>query len=492
MAQQRELWNNRSGFILAAIGAAVGLGNIWRFPYVCYQNGGGAFLIPYFVALITAGIPLMILEMGIGHMMRGGAPLSFSKVDRKWEWVGWAALLMGFIVLVYYAVVMAWCFSYLKYSFTLAWGEDTGGFFGNQFLGKTSDPADLGGVRWPILAGLVVTWVCIYLIIFRGIRTVSKVVLATVPLPLLIIVIFVIRGVTLPGALDGLNFYLTPDFSRLLDPKVWLAAYGQVFFSLSLSFGIMIAYASYVPSRSDITNSALIISLSNCGTSFLAGFAVFSALGYLAHIQGTDIQNVVSSGPGLAFVTYPLVINKLPFWPQLFGVLFFVLLLTLGIDSAFSLVEGVVAGFMDKWGGYSRKRVVGYTCFVALILGIIFTTGAGVAWLDIVDHFVNNFGLTFIGFLECLVIGYILGSGKLRKHLNSVSEVKVGLWWELFIKVITPLILVVSFGLSLWERIKAPYENYPEWALLLGGWLLLAVALVVAFLFGKIRSAEEL
>ncbi len=324
----RDRWMNRAAFTMAAIGSAVGLGNVWRFPFVAYQNGGGAFLIPYLVALLTAGIPLMILEYGLGQKMQGSAPHSFAKVGKRWEWLGWWAILVGFIIVAYYAVVMAWCWNYLYYSVSLAWKGQTQDFFYHRVLRLTDGPGELGGIRWPVVLGLVLTWVSIIWIVRHGVRRVGKVVMITVPVPIILIAVFVVRGLTLPGAMEGIKYYLTPDFSKLLEPRVWLAAYGQIFFSLSLGFGILIAYASYLPRRSDVNNNALITSFANCGTSYFAGFAVFSILGYFAQITGMGVQKVVAGGPGLAFVTYPQAISLLPGVPSLFGVLFFLTLLT--------------------------------------------------------------------------------------------------------------------------------------------------------------------
>ncbi len=350
MAALREQWIGRPQFLLAAIGSAVGLGNIWRFPYVAYANGGGAFLIPYFVALITAGIPLMMLEYALGVRMQAGPPVAFSKIKKGLEWVGWWSILAAFVIITYYAVVMAWCWNYLYHSFTLAWGDNAGGFFITEVLQRSGGPGELGGIVPGVLIGLVITWAIVYWIIYKGIGRVGKVVMATVPIPIILIAILVVRGITLPGAAEGLNFYLAPDFSRLTDPQVWLAAYGQIFFSLSLAMGIMIVYASYLPKKSDVTNNALITSFANCGTSFFAGFAIFSTLGYLAHATGVDVSEVAGAGPGLAFITIPTAISKLPVAASFFGAIFFLTLLTLAVDSLFSLVEADVTAAMDKWG----------------------------------------------------------------------------------------------------------------------------------------------
>jgi NSS family neurotransmitter:Na+ symporter len=481
MAKARDRWDSRAGFVLAAVGSAVGLGNVWRFPYICYKNGGGAFLIPYFVALLTAGIPLLILEYALGHRMQAGAPKSFENVSQKTGYVGWWAVFAGFAIVTYYAVIMAWCFGYLIHSLSVAWGANAESFFHYTFLQLSSGPGALGSIRWPVLLGLVATWISILLIIHKGVKSVGKVVLVTVPLPLLLLVIMVIRGVTLPGAAEGLRYYLTPNFEALTDPNVWLAAYGQIFFTLTIGFGVMIAYASYLPKKSDIANNAFITGLVNCGTSFLAGFAVFSTLGYLAHVTGTGVEDVVSSGISLAFITYPTMIRLLPFGASIFGLIFFLMLLTLGIDSAFSLVEAAVAAGRDRWK-ISRKAINLFTCGIAFILGLVFCTEAGLYWLDIVDHFINNFGLVLIGLFECLAIGYVFGAKKMRDYINSVSEIKLGAWWDWLIKVIVPIILVITVIMSTVNLLRVPYGSYPQWALLIGGWgvalLILALALM--------------
>ena len=476
---ERERWRSRVSFIMATVGSAVGLGNLWRFPYVCYKNGGGAFLIPYFIALFTAGIPLMILEFSLGHRFQGSAPHSFSSVRRGWEWLGWWALLIGFIITTYYNVVIAWSVDYLFYSFPLSWGDNAKDFFFNRFLKVTPSPLQLGGIRLPILLATLGVWVSIFFIIYRGVERVSKVVLWTVPLPLILLGILIVRGMTLPGAMEGVKFYLTPDFSKLANPRVWLAAYSQIFFSLSLAFGILIAYSSYLPSEHDINNSAFIISLANCGTSFLAGFAVFPVLGYLAHIRGVPVEEVVAGGPGLAFIAYPTALRLLPFAVQFFSFLFFLLLITLGIDSAFSLVEAGVSGIMDKWK-INRHLGTILICIPGFLISILFTTRAGLLWLDIIDDLMINFGLTSVGILQCILVGYVLGAEEMRKYANAVSDFPIGKWWNFCIRVITPIVLTVSIILVLQERIRSPYGGYPLPALGIG-WGLFILLIILAF-----------
>ncbi len=482
--EKRSRWDSRSVFLLAAIGSAVGLGNVWRFPFVAHQNGGGAFLIPFFVAMFTAGIPLLVLEFGLGNLMQSGAPAAFAKIGKKWEWLGWFALLIAFGIVCYYAVIMGWCFCYLIHSFKLAWGANPENFFYKTFLGLSSGPGVLGGIRIPVLLGLLATWACVFLIIVKGAKSVGKVVLITVPLPWLCLLILAVRGVTLPGAIEGLRYYLTPDFGALRNPSVWMAAYSQVFFSFSIGFGVMIAYASYLPKRSDISNNALITGIADALTAFIAGVAVFATLGYLAHSTGVGVQDVAKGGPGLAFCTYPTTISLLPFGASVFGIIFFLMLLTLGIDSAFSLVESAVAGLQDKWK-ISRIKANSAICIAALVIGIIFTTRGGLYWLDIVDHYLTKFGLAVVGLIMCLVVGYVFKAKKLREYINEVSEVKLGKWWDYFIKILTPMVLLILIIWALIEGIRIPYEGYPQWALFLGGWLVVVVAVEAALLLAN-------
>jgi NSS family neurotransmitter:Na+ symporter len=486
---EKTYWPSRISFVLAAIGSAIGLGNVWRFPYVCYENGGGAFLIAYLVALFTAGIPLMLLEMGLGHKMEAGAPIAFRGTGKGKEWLGWLAVGVGFMIVSYYTVIMAWSLNYFKYSFNLAWGKDTQAFFFNEFLNRSDNLRDVFSFNGPVLAGLAISWALIILCIWKGAQTVGKVVYLTVPLPWICLVIFVIKGLTLPGAEQGIAYYLTPDFAALTKTKVWLAAYTQVFFSLSVGFGVMIAYASFLPRKSDIVNNAFIVSLANCGTSFLGGFAVFGTLGYYAQQMGVEVKDVVSSGIGLAFITYPSIINHLGRAAAFFGAVFFIMLLTLAIDSAFSLVEAAAAGFMDKFNA-RRLRVNFGVAIAALLAGLIFTTNAGIDWLDIVDHFMNSFGLAVVGMLECIVIGYFYGTKNIREYVNSKSEFSIGKWWDVMIMFVTPVVLAIAIAMEIKDRIFAAYGDppFPRWAEFAGGWAIVIILPVIAILLMRMKA----
>lgn len=485
MEPHRAQWKSQWGFLSAAIGSAIGLGSIWRFSYIVYENGGGAYLIPYFVALITAGIPLMILEYGIGHRMRGSAPMSFAKVSPHWEWLGWwMVIFVMFGIELYYAVVIAWCVSYLGFSLNLAWGADPNGFFFQQFLGVTAGPHVIGDVRSTILYALILVWLVNWLVVFfgveHGIETANKIFM-----PLLFILIFVLVGwtATLPGAKDGIIRYLKPDFARLGDPKVWIDAYSQIFFTLSLGFGIMVAYASYLPRRADINFNATITSLVDTLVSLVAGLAVFGTLGYMAAQTSKPFEEIVKHGIGLAFVAYPQAIGLLPNFSRLFGVLFFLTLAIAGMASSISILEAFSAAVIDKFH-YSRKAVVTALSVLGFLGGIIFTTGGGLAWLDIVDHFLSHYALFLACILQCILVGWIYGISHLREHVNSVSLFSVGRLFDISIKYLIPLVLAVLLFNDLMTDIGRPYGGYPWISLLLIGrdWLIvtLIAALIIA------------
>jgi NSS family neurotransmitter:Na+ symporter len=462
-------WPTRTGFLLAAAGSAMGLGNVWRFPYMAYKYGGGAFLIPYIIALFTTGIPLLALEMGIGKNMQKSPPFAFLKMDKRFGWLGWFMLFVNFIIVAYYTVIIGWSVVYMGKSLTLSWGSTPEQHFYGDFIGQTAGPGALGGIDIGLLVALVGIWALMFWIVLRGVDRVSKVVKLTVPLPALLLVVLGIRSLTLPGASIGLEYYLSPNMAALADPEVWLAAYAQVFFTLSLAGGTMIAYASRLPKDSDTTNNAHIVSLTDAGLAFFAGLVVFSTLGYLSFSTGNAIENVVGSGPALPFIVYPTAISLLPAGAAFFGFLFFLMLFLLGIDSAFAILEAVVMGFREA--GFNRVKVLKVATGVGIFASIFFSTGGGYHWLAIVDQFFNEIGLILIGILECLVVAYFFGPGKMANLCNRTSEVKLGEWWKRSIMYVTPIILTLVLVARIGESILYGYSGYPNWAILLGGWL---------------------
>lgn len=474
----RDRWSSRTIFLFAAIGSAVGLGNVWRFPYLTYKFGGGAFLIPYLIALFLIGIPMLILEFALGQKIQRGAVESFKKINRKLKGIGTAAIITGFIVVIYYAVVMAWSLVFFVNSFNLKlpWADDSKSYFYNNVLGVTSSVSEIGGINWTILIALFFVWLGIYFSVRKGVKSVGKVVAITMPLPIILLIILFIRGITLPGSWSGVLYYLKPDFSTLLSSDIWIAAISQIFFTLSLAFGIMIAYASFNKKDQDVVSDSYITAITNSAISLFAGFVVFSVVGYMAFSTGSSIDKVVAAGPGLAFVVFPKALSMMPLsW--FFSILFFLTLLSLGIDSAFSLVEAVNTSITDV-RNKRREEVAFWVCLIAFVFGIIFTTGAGIYFLDIVDHFATNYGLVLVGIFEAVAVGWIYGASNLRSFINSTRKTKLGSWWDISVKFIIPLALIFLIAAQFVLDIKNPYGKYPGWALGIG-WVVALVPLLI-------------
>lgn len=489
--ENRGLWGTRAGFIMAAIGSAIGLGNIWRFPYMVAKNGGGAFLIAYFIALFTAGIPLMIMEFGLGHKYRLAAPGVFAKINRKFEWIGWWQCAIAFAISVYYVVIIGWAMSYTVFSFDLKWGADTSGFFFNDFLGLTSGPMELGGLKTQIVIPLLLVWGINYAVLTAGIKEgIEKASKIFMPILIVGMVIICIRGLTLPGSMQGLEYMFKPDFSKIMDGKIWVAAYSQVFNTLSICFAIMLAYSSYLPKKSDIVNNAFIAALGNCSFSLLAGIGVFGILGYMANVQGVAVEEVARAGVGLAFVTYPTAINQLAGGNTLFALLFFGCLVFAGISSSMSIIESFVSGIVDKFG-WKRQKTLNVSCGFGAIVSLIFATGAGLYILDIADYFIINYGIAIAGFVETIIVAWYLGLKPIKDHINPISDFPVGKWWDICIKYVTPVLLGTMIVVNIYSFIKEPYEGYPMNALFMMGIGVVLGTVVVGIVMGKLKGSDE-
>ncbi len=472
LEEQRENWGTRSGFVLAAIGSAVGLGNLWGFPYKLYKCGGGAFLIPYVIAMLLIGIPLLIAEFSLGHLTQRAAPDAFGRANRKFAFVGWWQIILSFIIITYYAVNLAYCVSFLWYSIqgilggALPWAgtgvegvEKAKSFFKKDYL-NSSGTFSLGRLQTHVIVAMAITWLLMYLCIFKGVKLVGKVVLWTVPLPWLMLLILTIRGLTLEGATEGLEYYLEPDWMKLSDPMVWRLAFGQMFFSMSLAFGVMVTYASFLHRKSDLNNNSAIIGLADLGTSFVAGLAIFATLGAMAFATrttgaGVPVTEVADAGPGLAFVAFPYALAQLPHaaW---FSLLFFGSLFLLGIDSAFSITECVLASIVDKTG-WKRSKVLITLTIVGFAIGLLFCMSTGLQWLGHFDDLINGtWGIALTALLECFVLGWLFRLRRLRQHANERSDWKLGVWWDWAIRVVIPIVLAALFAWSLFDSMADP------------------------------------
>lgn len=481
MTKQRENWSARSGFIIAAIGSAVGLGNIWRFPYVAYENGGGAFLIPYLVAIFAAGLPLLFLDYIVGHKSRSAPPTAYKKLMNA-ESLGWWQVMVTLIIGVYYASVLSWAGSYVFYSIGQKWGEDTQTFFFNTYL-QTGDGLSLGFV--PVLfIGLVAVWAVVMFILYGGVR--KGVELANkIFMPLLVVLfsILVIQALRLPGATDGLNAFFTPNWDAMKNYKVWLAAFGHIFFSLSVGFGIMLTYASYLKQKTNLTGSGLVVALANSSFEILAGIGVFSALGFMAFSSGVPVSEVVSGGIGLAFIAFPKIISSLGAGGDLFGFLFFSSLVVAGVTSMVSILEVPIASFQDKLGWSRQKAVTIIAGSSAVVSTLLFSTHSAITFVDIIDYFANNIGIVGGGLLSIIFVSWFRRPllKQLQDHINQYSSIKLGTGWNFLLTVITPLSLLVALSLSLKDIFVDGYGDYSsDLLLMIGG------GTIFVFFFGAI------
>ena len=484
--RRRGGFSSRRVFILAAIGSAVGLGNIWRFPYVAYENGGGAFVIPYLVALLTAGLPFLLLDYALGHRFRGSAPLSFARLRRRTEGFGWWQVGICTVIAVYYAAVIAWALRYTFFSVDKAWGDDPEGFFFGSFL-QAGDVRVTTDVVPGVLVPLAVVWLAVLAIMALGVqRGIGATSVVFIPVLVLAFAALVVQALLLPGAIDGLDAFFTPDWGALASPGVWAAAFGQIFFSLSIGFGIMITYASYTGRRENMTGSGFVVGFANSGFELLAGIGVFAALGFMAQASGVAVNDVVSGGIGLAFIAFPTIISQAPAG-ALIGVLFFGSLVIAGVTSLVSVLEVVISAFRDKFetGRLTATLAVGLPITVVSL--VLFGTTSGIYVLDVVDHFVNQYGILVVALVSMLVVVWAVRAlRELGDHLNEHGHPRVGTVWRVVTSVLTPVTLTVVLVTALRDDLAQPYEGYPTWLLVVFGWGMVVLLPVVGFLLARL------
>ena len=440
MAENKKLeWNSNFAFMMAMIGSAVGLGNIWRFPNVLYSHGGGSFMIPYIVSLFLLGISFVLVEYAVGFKFKRSLARILFAVSKKLEPVAWFILLIVFLIATYYVCVVGWDLIYIVLSLTKAWGANPDLFFANNVLQATDSISGIFKIVPMVFASVFAIWFMAWFIIKRdlndGIGNVSKVLL---PVLCLIVVGIVAFSLTLPGASIGYTQIFTPDWSALTNLDVWLAAFGQIIFSLSLGMAIAMTYASYLPEGSKLVDNAVIVAFSNSGFEVFNSIGTFSILGFMALTTGMPFNELVTEGTGLAFVVFPQVFNTMGDVAYIIGPLFFICILFAGITSLIALLEGVCYSISEKFL-IERKKTATAVCIVGFLISIIFTTGVGSTILGVFDAYLNNFALLFAILLECIIFGWIYKFDDLIETLNNNSRIKVGKTWKTVIKYILPI-----------------------------------------------------
>ncbi len=496
----RDKWSSRSTFILAAVGSAVGLGNAWRFPGLAAKHGGGAFLFVYIIAMLALGIPLLSMEIAMGRRIRSGAPGTMRAVGRKAEPIGWMAVSNGFFISIYYAVVFAWVILMFFMSFKFAGftkAADGSALAANlwaETIRTTGTTSGFGTFSWPVFICLILAWGMAYWCIRNGSASVGKVVKYTVSLPVICLLILAIRGLTMPGAGEGLAKFFIPDWSALKDSTLWVDAIGQVFYSLSVAMAIMFAYGSFLDKNSNIAADTMIIAVSDFLISVLAGIVMFTTM------SGTGMLNkMTDSGISTAFIVYPQAIVNLTSVPAvnaIFAFVFYFCLITLAIDSLFSIVEGTSTAFSDKFR-LDKKKTTRFFCIFEFVLGIVFCTGAGLAILDILDNFINAYTLILTGVLEAVAVGWLFNTAKVLDEINrNTKKFKMPKWWFLpSIRFVCPVIL---FALFVWNLVMlfknggiyGAGDGYSLASNLICGWLIIALTIASGFVIRVVAKKK--
>ncbi|GAV06178.1 hypothetical protein RvY_16205 [Ramazzottius varieornatus] len=507
----RVQWDHKAEFVLSCISMSVGLGNVWRFPYLAYSNGGGAFLLPYLIILFLCGRPMYFMEMAFGQYHQEGPVTIWKKVSPIGRGIGIAQCIIQAMISMYYVVIMAWTSYYFWVTLISAFkGEDVpwGDHFCHNewahyetcvpvnyvnqtdisvmspyvpvlefFNGteikekkysvsqqyydrvilqkykkgdtKSYGLGDMGDVNWILLANLAGSWVVIFFTLVKGIKTAGKVVYVTSTLPFIVLFIILGRGASLEGAADGIKYFIYPQFDKLLDVETWRNAAEQMFYSLSVGFGALVMLGSYNKRNNNCYQDAMIVSVADTATSVISGVAMFSVLGYLARQMNVGIDVVAEEGPGLAFVTFPEAFNRMPV-PHLWSILFFVMLYTIGLGSEIGALETVLTIFYDEWPKLREKKpmVCGLTCFVCFLVGIPFVTQGGVEIFLIFDSYAGGFSVLFPALLELMILAWVYGLRRFLDDIEGMLDRKFNIYWTSTWGLLAPLTVIIVLVMS--------------------------------------------
>ncbi|KAI5633104.1 sodium:neurotransmitter symporter family domain-containing protein [Phthorimaea operculella] len=508
---RRPFWANKIQFVLACVGYSVGLGNVWRFPYLCYKSGGGAFLIPYFIILLICGVPMLFMELAIGQYTAHGPIGALSQMCPLFKGVGLASVVISFLMSTYYAAIIAWAIYYFFTSFKseVPWAScanrwntpecwmpshnhtkpndsqtPTEQFFEKKVLSMSPGIEQVGGMRWELAACLVCAWVLVYFALWKSIKSSAKVRYITTTLPFLLIIVFLGRSLTLEGADVGLRFFFKPEWELLKQSRPWVNAASQIFNSIGIAFGSMIMFASYNRFDNNFLHDTLAVSLVNAVTSLIVGIFTFATIGNIAFEQNTAVKDVIADSPGLLFVVYPQAIAKMPA-SQLWAVLFFFMFLCLGLNSQFAIVEVVVTSIQDGFPDLIRKRLVYHellvlcVCAVSLVWGLPHILQNGIYVFQLMDYYAASLSITYLAFFEVVAVAWFYGVGRLSRNIKQMTGRYPSLYFRICWLVAAPALLLALWVISLVDYTPPSYRNivYPAWAQAIG-WIIASLSLL--------------
>lgn len=436
MEKKRSSFSGGIGFVLAAAGSAVGLGNLWRFPYLAAQYGGGIFILVYIILALTFGFTLLSTEIGIGRKTKQSPSTAYGMLHKKFGFVGKLATIVPMIILPYYCVIGGWVIKYMVTFVTFQGKQAAADEFFGAFVGDTFSPL----LYFAIFLGL--TAIIIMLGVEKGIERISKFLM---PLLLIISIVISVYVMTLPGATEGIRYYLLPDFQKF-SLKTVCAAVGQLFFSLSIAMGIIVTYGSYVKDDTNLIKSVNQIEIFDTLIALLAGFMVVPAVYIFNGEAGTK-----ASGAGLMFITLPKVFEQMT-GGAIIGALFFVLVLLAALTSSISIMEAIVSSIMDRFK-ISRGKACAICLLIAVVLGIPSSMGNG-AWADIkligmdfltfFDYLSNSVLMPIVALCTCILIGWVLGPDSIISEFTKNGE-KMGRrkLYCVTIKFVAPVLMVI-------------------------------------------------
>ncbi|XP_063824948.1 sodium-dependent nutrient amino acid transporter 1-like [Ostrinia nubilalis] len=526
--QERPKWDNQIEFLMSCIATSVGLGNVWRFPFVAYQNGGGAFLIPYIIVLLVIGKPMYYLETVLGQFSSSNC-VKIWALSPAMKGTGYAQALGASFVLSYYVSIIALCLYYLAMSFqsTLPWalcdpewesdkvycvpsgytappginGTSSAELYFTQTVLRQTDGIDdgIGAPIWDLTLCLLASWIIIFVIVARGVKSSGKAAYFLAIFPYIVMFILLIRAVTLEGAGKGIMFFLTPEWAKILEIKVWYAAVTQVFFSLSVCSGALIMFSSYNGFRQNVYRDSMIVTTLDTFTSLMSGITIFGILGNLAHqLNQDDVGEVIGSGgSSLAFISYPDAIAQSPFVPQLFSVLFFLMMAVLGIGSGVALLSTVNTILMDSFPRVPTIYMSAIACSAGFLLGLVYVTPGGQYILELVDYYGGTFMRLFAAIAETIGVFWIYGLENICLDIEFMLGVKSSFYWRICWSIITPAIMIAVFMYALITTEALVYGGtyrYPEGAYIAGNMLqYIGIALIPLFIIAalwKYRSGD--